>query len=202
MTVAGEVTPEGTRSLDLSCGPRIIAYCSAYGLGRQRVLRLSSGCGTGRRSGSDLQRMRLGCTNSGKVERSVRADRDVTFQRNHRRDLSALRKCQSVRWVYDDGSVRLRQVRSGRGEENPDLRVFPGFAHYSAWQSYGTYCVLTMELRAALIIAGKRIRKLQFGRRNDDPVLVHLRDALRQAQSVRLQFGQPLTSPPTPSTDP
>ena len=31
------------------------------------------------------------------------------------------------------------------------------------------------ELRAAVIIAGKRVRKLQFGRRNDDPVLEHLR---------------------------
>ena len=44
------------------------------------------------------------------------------------------------------------------------------------------------ELRAALIIAGKRIRKLQFGRRNDDPVLVYLRSVLREARAIRGQY--------------
>ncbi len=29
-----------------------------------------------------------------------------------------------------------------------------------------------LELRAALRVAGQRIRQVQFGRRNDDPVLV------------------------------
>jgi hypothetical protein len=43
------------------------------------------------------------------------------------------------------------------------------------------------ELRAAVIIAGKRVRKLQFGRRNDDPVLDHLR-MLRDAPAVRRKF--------------
>jgi len=37
------------------------------------------------------------------------------------------------------------------------------------------------ELRAAVIVAGKRIRKLQFGRRNDDPVLMHLRKVLKRS---------------------
>jgi hypothetical protein len=41
------------------------------------------------------------------------------------------------------------------------------------------------ELRADVIVAGKRIRKLQFGSRNDDPVLVHLRKALQEARAVR-----------------
>jgi hypothetical protein len=40
------------------------------------------------------------------------------------------------------------------------------------------------ELRAALIIAGKRIRQFQFGRK-DDSVLVKLRDVLREARTVR-----------------
>ena len=44
------------------------------------------------------------------------------------------------------------------------------------------------ELRGALIIAGKRIRKLQFGRRNDDPVLVYLRNVLREARAVRSRY--------------
>ena len=44
------------------------------------------------------------------------------------------------------------------------------------------------ELRAALIIAGKRVLKLQFGRRNDDPVLVHLRQVMREARAVRGRF--------------
>lgn len=40
------------------------------------------------------------------------------------------------------------------------------------------------ELRAALIVAGKHIRKLSFGRK-DDPVLQVLRWVLRDARSVR-----------------
>ena len=43
------------------------------------------------------------------------------------------------------------------------------------------------ELRAALILAGKRIRHLNFGRR-DDPVLTVLRHVLRNARSVRAEF--------------
>jgi hypothetical protein len=43
------------------------------------------------------------------------------------------------------------------------------------------------ELRAALILAGKRIRHLNFGRRHD-PVLKALRQALRNARSVRSEF--------------
>ncbi len=39
------------------------------------------------------------------------------------------------------------------------------------------------ELRRALILAGRRIRKLNFGRR-DDPVLVVLRRVLREARGV------------------
>jgi hypothetical protein len=40
------------------------------------------------------------------------------------------------------------------------------------------------ELRAALILAGKHIRKLSFGRK-DDPVLQLLRRVLRDARAVR-----------------
>jgi hypothetical protein len=40
------------------------------------------------------------------------------------------------------------------------------------------------QLRAALIFAGRRIRQLQFGRRNDDPVLRKLRQILREAREV------------------
>jgi hypothetical protein len=43
------------------------------------------------------------------------------------------------------------------------------------------------ELRAALILAGKRIRRLNFGRR-DDPLLKLLRQALRDARGVRAEF--------------
>jgi hypothetical protein len=39
------------------------------------------------------------------------------------------------------------------------------------------------ELRAALILAGKEIRKLNFGRRNT-PVLVMMRRTLREARAV------------------
>jgi hypothetical protein len=39
------------------------------------------------------------------------------------------------------------------------------------------------ELRAALVIAGKEIRKLQFGRK-DSPVLEKLRAVLRDARKV------------------
>jgi hypothetical protein len=45
------------------------------------------------------------------------------------------------------------------------------------------------ELRAAIIIAGKRIRKLQFGRRKDD-LADYLRKVLRQARTVRRKFVQ------------
>jgi hypothetical protein len=41
------------------------------------------------------------------------------------------------------------------------------------------------DLRSALIIADKRIRKLQFGRKNDDPVLAHLRTTLSEARAIR-----------------
>jgi hypothetical protein len=40
------------------------------------------------------------------------------------------------------------------------------------------------ELRAALIIAGRQIRRLQFGRRNDDPVLRRLRQVLKEARAI------------------
>lgn len=40
------------------------------------------------------------------------------------------------------------------------------------------------ELRAAVILAGKHIRKLSFGRR-DDPVLEVLRRVLRDARGIR-----------------
>lgn len=43
------------------------------------------------------------------------------------------------------------------------------------------------ELRAAVRIAGKRMRQLQFGRRNDDPVSVMLRRVLREARVVSRQ---------------
>jgi hypothetical protein len=43
------------------------------------------------------------------------------------------------------------------------------------------------ELRAALILAGRRIRHLNFGRR-DDPVLKVLRQVLRDALGVRAEF--------------
>jgi len=43
------------------------------------------------------------------------------------------------------------------------------------------------ELRAVLIVAGRRIRHLNFGRR-DDPVLKLLRKTLRDARSVRSEF--------------
>ena len=42
------------------------------------------------------------------------------------------------------------------------------------------------ELRAALIVAGKRIRHLNFGRR-DDPVLKVLRTVLRDARGLRFK---------------
>jgi hypothetical protein len=40
------------------------------------------------------------------------------------------------------------------------------------------------ELRGALILAGRHIRKLSFGRK-DDPVLQVLRRVLRDARAVR-----------------
>jgi hypothetical protein len=43
------------------------------------------------------------------------------------------------------------------------------------------------ELRATLIIAGRHIRKLQFGR-IDDPVLIAMRAELRKARSVRKRY--------------
>jgi hypothetical protein len=43
------------------------------------------------------------------------------------------------------------------------------------------------ELRGALILAGKRIRKLSFGRR-DDQVLPTLRRVLREARAVALPY--------------
>jgi hypothetical protein len=44
------------------------------------------------------------------------------------------------------------------------------------------------ELRAALILAGKRIRKLNFGKR-DDPVLPILRKVLREFREVAQEFA-------------
>jgi hypothetical protein len=44
------------------------------------------------------------------------------------------------------------------------------------------------ELRAALMLAGKRIVKLNFGRR-DDPVLAILRRVLRDARLVAKNQG-------------
>jgi hypothetical protein len=44
------------------------------------------------------------------------------------------------------------------------------------------------KVRAALILAGKRIRKLSFGRR-DDPVLPILRRVLREARAVAKKEG-------------
>ena len=44
------------------------------------------------------------------------------------------------------------------------------------------------ELRAALILAGKEIRKLNFGRA-DGPVLVALRRVLREARAVARKEG-------------
>ena len=56
------------------------------------------------------------------------------------------------------------------------------------------------ELRAAVILAGKEIRKLNFGRA-DSPVLAILRRVLRESRAVarkegitvrvRLDFGKP-----------
>jgi len=43
------------------------------------------------------------------------------------------------------------------------------------------------ELRAALVVAGRQIRKLNFGRK-DDPVLPLLRQILREARVVARQF--------------
>lgn len=40
------------------------------------------------------------------------------------------------------------------------------------------------ELRGALIFAGRRIRKLTFGRK-DDPALYKLHDALKDARALR-----------------
>lgn len=49
------------------------------------------------------------------------------------------------------------------------------------------------EVRAALIIAGKRIRKLSFGKR-DDPVLTLLRRVLREARRMN-RGGSPARLP-------
>jgi hypothetical protein len=51
------------------------------------------------------------------------------------------------------------------------------------------------ELRAALIVAGCGIRKLNFGRR-DNPVLARLRAGLRKAQAVaKLEREKPRIRP-------
>ena len=50
------------------------------------------------------------------------------------------------------------------------------------------------ELRAALILAGKEIRKLNFGRK-DTPVLQLLRRALREARSAREPSQQSTSRP-------
>ena len=44
------------------------------------------------------------------------------------------------------------------------------------------------ELRAAVILAGKHIRKLSFGRK-DDPVLTILRRVLRDSRAVAKRQG-------------
>ena len=44
------------------------------------------------------------------------------------------------------------------------------------------------ELRAAVILAGKKIRKLNFGRA-DSPVIVILRRVLREARAVARKEG-------------
>jgi hypothetical protein len=46
------------------------------------------------------------------------------------------------------------------------------------------------ELRAALINAGKRIRKLNFGQRDKDPVLPILRRVLRESRVVAKRFRE------------
>jgi hypothetical protein len=46
------------------------------------------------------------------------------------------------------------------------------------------------ELRAALIVAGKRIRKLNFGQRDKDPVLPLLRRVLRESRVVAKRFRE------------
>jgi len=46
------------------------------------------------------------------------------------------------------------------------------------------------QLRAALILAGRHIRKLSFGKRND-PVLTLLRRTLKEARSVAKQHTPP-----------
>ena len=51
------------------------------------------------------------------------------------------------------------------------------------------------EVRAALRIAGKRIRQLHLRRRNDDPVLVKLRQVLRDVRAVAREYEHPQTSP-------
>jgi hypothetical protein len=43
------------------------------------------------------------------------------------------------------------------------------------------------ELRAALILAGKEIVKLSFGKR-DSPVLEHMRQAVRSSNAVEKRF--------------
>jgi len=45
------------------------------------------------------------------------------------------------------------------------------------------------ELRAALRIAGRRIRQLQFGRGND-AVLAKLRETLQEARAVARRYGE------------
>lgn len=47
------------------------------------------------------------------------------------------------------------------------------------------------ELRAALIVAGKEIRKLNFGKR-DNKVLVVLRRVLRESREVKNGVSTPL----------
>ena len=55
------------------------------------------------------------------------------------------------------------------------------------------------ELRAALILAGKRIRKLNFGR-SDDPVLATLRRVLREARIVAKAGREPAVRQVIPLT--
>jgi hypothetical protein len=65
------------------------------------------------------------------------------------------------------------------------------------WEKIGASTLLTVtdlershsELRAALIIAGREIRRLNFGRR-DNPVLNKMREVMRDARKVAAQERQ------------
>jgi hypothetical protein len=54
------------------------------------------------------------------------------------------------------------------------------------------------ELRAAVILAGKEIRKLNFGRA-DNPVLVMVRRVLRESRAVASKEGITIRGPAGPA---